>query len=94
MNKRPENTSGIEMQEQSEDIFKILTEAAKATGGIIDNSQNPLAAFKNVTKLTEKYYLLYYSPANYTKDGEFKNIEVKVKGRDYKIINKQGYYAK
>ncbi len=94
MNKRPENTSGIEMQEQSEDIFKILTEAAKSTGGIVDNSQNPLAAFKNVTKLTEKYYLLYYSPANYMKDGEFKNIVVKVKGKDYKIINKQGYYAK
>ncbi len=93
MNKDPELISGVHMREQSEDVFKALSEAAKATGGIIDNSQNPAHGFKNALEASEEYYLLYYSPADYVKDGKFKSIGVKVKDKDYRIIHRVGYYA-
>ena len=94
MHKEPENVSGIRMTEQSEDIFETFSQVAEATGGIIDSSQNPAASFKNGTKISESYYILYYSPEKYIKDGKYKSIEVKVKNKDYKITHRQGYFAR
>lgn len=94
MDKEQENITGVYMREQSEDIFSIFSEVAQATGGIVDNSQNPAYAFKNASDLAESYYLLYYSPENYRRDGKFKNIEVKVKNKDCKIFFRRGYFAR
>ncbi len=86
--------SGIVMREQSEDIFQIFSEVAEATGGIVENSQNLSIGFKKAADISAYYYLLYYSPANYIKDGNFKSIEVKVKNQNYKINNRKGYFAR
>ena len=94
MHKEPENVSGIQMTEQSEDIFETFSQVAEATGGIIDSSQNPATSFKNGAKISESYYILYYSPEKYIKDGKYKSIEVKVKNKDYKITHRQGYFAR
>jgi len=93
MTKQPEFISGITMREQSEDIFSVFSEVAKATGGIVDNSQNPAHGFKSALDASEAYYLIYYSPADYKKDGKFKSINVEVKNKDYKILNRLGYFA-
>jgi hypothetical protein len=93
MNKVPENISGINMKDQSEDTFSVLSEAAKATGGIVDTSQNPAHGFKSALDASETYYLLYYSPADYVKDGKFKSIKISLKNKDYKVIHRLGYYA-
>jgi hypothetical protein len=81
------------MREQSEDFFSAFRATAIATGGIVDTSTNPSAAFQNALKTGENYYLLYYSPANYTSDGSYKRIQVKVKNQDYKVTYRQGYIA-
>lgn len=94
MNKVPESSSGIYMREQSEDVYKALSEAAEATGGCVDTSQNPGIGFKNALNRSDDYYLLYYSPKNYVRDGRFKNIEVKVKDNDYRVIHRLGYFAR
>lgn len=94
MNKKPETISGIYMKEQSEDVFTILSEAAKITGGVVDNSQDPASGFKKAVENSESYYLLYYSPIDYKQDGKFKNLEVKVKNKIYTIAYRHGYYAK
>lgn len=93
LNKQQENISGIYMREQSEDVFKVFSQVAASSGGIVDTSQNPAAAFANVSSLTDRSYLLYYSPEAYVRDGGFRNIVVKVKGRDYRVLHRQGYYA-
>ncbi|NQT80113.1 MAG: VWA domain-containing protein [Candidatus Aminicenantes bacterium] len=93
MHKEPENVSGIRMREQSEDMFSAFSQVAKATGGIIDSSQNPSYAFKNAAAISESYYLLYYSPKNYIKDGKFKTITVRTKNLDYKVTHRKGYYS-
>jgi hypothetical protein len=91
--KRKNISGGIRMQEQSEDVFESLSQAAKASGGIIEASKNAAPAFKKTLDMTESYYLLFYSPSNYMKDGKFRNIEIRLKNKDYKIAYRHGYIA-
>lgn len=93
MNKDPDYVSGVVMREQSEDIFKAFSQVASATGGYVDNSQNPAAGFKNAVENAATYYLLYYSPRNYQKDNQFKNIKVTVKNPSYTVQHRLGYFA-
>ena len=93
MHRDPENVSGIQMVEQSEDIFEIFSQIAEATGGVVDSSQNPAAAFKAGAEAAENCYLLYYHPAGYQRDKKYRNIEVKVKNKNYRITHRQGYFA-
>jgi hypothetical protein len=85
--------SGVRMEEHSEDLFAPFKEMAEATGGFVDSSSNPVSLFKNALHASENYYLLYYSPKNYTGDGKFKNIKVRVKNKDYKVTHRSGYFA-
>lgn len=93
VDRQERNTTDITMREQSEDFFGAFKETAIATGGIVDTSTNPSSAFQNALKAAENYYLLYYAPVNYTKDGSYKKIEVKVKNPDYKVTFRKGYIA-
>ena len=92
-NKTPETVSGVHMREQSEDVFRVFSQIAEATGGIVDNSQNPAAAFKSTSQKIEFCYLLYYSPREYIQDGKFRTIEVKLKNRNFRVIHRLGYFS-
>jgi hypothetical protein len=93
MDRRPESAPGIIMREQSEDVFSTFSEVTNATGGLMRTSQNPAMGFKNAVTASESCYFLFYSPKNYKKDGTFKEIEVKVKNRNYDIKHRTGYVA-
>lgn len=84
---------GISMREQSEDYFKAFSETARATGGVIENSQNPSAGFRNALKANQSYYLLYYSPKDYQPDKQYKEIQVRIPDKPFKIQYRHGYYA-
>jgi VWFA-related protein len=93
VDRQERDAGGITMREQSEDFFAAFRDTAIETGGIVDSSTNPSSAFENALKAGENYYLLYYSPANYTGDGTYKKIQVKVKNPDYKVTYRKGYIA-
>jgi hypothetical protein len=93
MQKDPEHISGIHMREQSEDMFELMSEIALSSGGIVDTSQNPSIAFQSGTDKADHFYILYYTPKDYVKDGKFKNIEVRVKEKPYKLSYRKGYYS-
>jgi len=94
LNKRPEGGGGpIQMEEQSGDVFDAFSQIAESTGGAVDSSQNPAAALERAALLSESYYLLYYSPENYQKDGKYRNITIKIKGKKYTIFHRLGYVA-
>ena len=93
LDKEKENISGVYLKEQSEDIFRAFSDVAKATGGVVDTSQNPYAAFKGALDKSESYYILYYTPLDRTKDGKFRTIKVSVKGKDYAVKHRLGYYV-
>jgi VWFA-related protein len=94
INRNAGNVTGVTMREQSEDVFNAFSQFARATGGVVDNSQNPAAAFANAYKIAGSYYLLYYTPADYQEDGSFKKIQVRVKNQDYTITHRYGYFSR
>ena len=73
--------------------FGALFEVAKATGGLTDSSANPAFSFKKASDAVENYYLLYYTPSKLTADGQFRTIKVRVKGKNYKVTHRAGYFA-
>jgi len=85
--------SPITWREQSEDIFSAFKEMAEATGGLSDSSSNAASVFQKVVDASENYYMIYYAPKNYTRDGKFRNIKVKVKNKNYRITHRAGYFA-
>jgi hypothetical protein len=88
-----EQKEGIFFKEKSEDIFKAFSGIARSTGGLTVSSANAEASFKRAVTASESYYLLYYRPTAYKRDGKFKNIKVKVKNGSYKITHRSGYIA-
>ena len=84
----PKYIPGVRMEEHSEDIFSVFEEVAQATGGFLSSSSNPVSLFKNAVEASENYYLLYYSPLNYKKDGKFKEIKVRIKDKQFGEIKK------
>lgn len=86
-------TYGIRFQERSEDIFSAFDQMAKATGGYIQSSANPESLFRKALESAENYYLLYYTPRNYRRDGAFRNIRVAVKEGGYRLTHRVGYIA-
>jgi len=91
--KPAEHLPGIQFVEHSEDIYASFREMAKATGGTTESSSNPGFLFKRAVESSESYYLLYYSPTKYLSDGKFKKIAVKVKGKNYRVTHRAGYFA-
>lgn len=93
LKKLKDHRPGLMMQERSEDIYRVFNQMAQATGGLTESSANPAYAFKKAVEAFENYYILYYSPANYRRDGKFKKIEVRVKNKKFKITHRAGYFA-
>jgi len=92
MNRNAETYSGIVMREQSEDVYKALSRIAGNSGGTIDSSPNPASSIIKALNGSESYYLLYYYPASRAGDDAFKKIEVKIKGKTYQVVSRQGRY--
>ncbi len=87
------NIPGVYFQERSSDTFTPFSEMAKASGGFMSSSANPNALFRDAVEASENYYLLYYAPSEYTGDGSFKTIQVRIKGEGYKTIHRLGYFS-
>jgi len=86
-------TSEIQMKDYSAEIFSAFSEMAKATGGLTESSANLQFLFEKAVDASENYYILYYSPSNYKKDGKFKSIKVKVRGKNFRVTHRAGYFA-
>ena len=83
----------ITLADQSENVFSTFQEMAQATGGFIGSSFDGTETFRKALAASENYYLLYYTPLNYVQDGKFKNVKVRIKGKNYRITHRAGYYA-
>ncbi len=87
------NIPGVYFQERSSDTFTPFAEMAKASGGFMASSANPNFLFREAVEASENYYLLYYAPREYSGDGSFKTIKVRIKGEGYKSIHRLGYFS-
>ena len=93
MNKDPERIGLVVMREQNTDIFRAFADIAAATGGTVDTSQNPAAAFKNVLRAADEYYLLYFTPTAEAAGGAFHPLSIRVKDKNYKVVHRMGYFG-
>ena len=89
----PRSMRNMEIFDQSSSFFGAFKKMAQVTGGISEASANISWSFNQAAQASENYYLLYYSPKNYKADGKFKNIKVKVKGKNYRVTHRAGYIA-
>lgn len=89
----PDPEYGVQMTESSEDIFSAFRQMAISTGGIVEASSRPVASLQHAIEASENYYLLYYAPKEYIPNGEFRKITVKIKGKKYQVIHREGYFS-
>ncbi len=84
-------------EEYTEDFsggfFSVFAKIAEATGGKVISTTDPEAAFEEVSKEVNNYYLIYYVPTNYKKDGSFRKVEVRIKNDTYKVFHRKGYFS-
>ena len=91
--KPAKSTLEIQYKEQSDDIFTMFQQMSEATGGITAVSENPTFLFRTAVEASESYYLLYYTPRPYVRDGKFRRITVRTKRPDLKLSHRIGYVA-
>lgn len=91
LNKDAPRVAGLVMRERSEDIFKLMTKIARATGGITEASQNPEAALRKAFALASKYYLLYLEPREELEAAVFNPVMVKVKRENVSVMTRLGF---
>ncbi len=94
INRPREYRRGISFFERAEDTYNAFREIVKATGGYSESSQNPEYLFKNALDASRNYYLIYYTPQDSKGDGKFKDINVRLRGKDrnYRILHRAGYF--
>jgi hypothetical protein len=90
----PEIVTGVRLEEHSDDVYAAFREIARASGGFVESSENPALLMKSAVESSESYYLIYYSPKNYIRDGMFKEIKVRVKNSDFRLVHRLGYFAR
>ncbi len=71
-----------------------MENVAEQTGGRAFYNTNGLnTAMAKAIEEGSHYYTLAYSPTNSKTDGKYRNIEIKLSNRDYKLSYRRGYYA-
>src|SRR5258708_13214 len=73
-----------------------LKRMSDETGGMVfkvDRKHTLNDVFKDIQDAMRSQYAIGYIPTNPNKDSTFRHIEIKVKGNDYKVQARKGYYA-
>jgi VWFA-related protein len=67
---------------------------ASDTGGFVIQNTNDLGGgIQRIARESMSYYLLGYLPSNTARDGSYRRIAVKVRGRGLDVRARKGYYA-
>ena len=67
---------------------------SRDTGGFAVSSTNDLAdGIVRIGRESSSYYLLGFNPTDVPRDGEFREIKVKVRRKDVTVRARRGYYA-
>ncbi|HEY7910997.1 MAG TPA: VWA domain-containing protein [Blastocatellia bacterium] len=76
---------------------EVLRRMSEETGGrayFPHGADDLLHHFRQIEGELRSQYLVAYAPANTTRDGRFRRIEVRVNGRpNARVIHRRGYYA-
>ena len=93
MKRTPERFGGINMREQSEDVFKLFSKIAAATGGIAETTQNPGDGDPGRRPDRGDVLSADLHAGAGRESRRVQADDVRVKGKNYKILSRQGYIA-
>jgi VWFA-related protein len=74
----------------------VLKKMAEETGGRVIEARNDSqlqGAFQEISDELRSQYSVGYSPTNAARDGSYRNVQVRVNGRGYRVQARKGYYA-
>jgi VWFA-related protein len=95
----PITGSLLRVLERNEDMLRMdphtgLGDLARDTGGFLVRDTNNLqSAFKRIDEDMRFHYVLTYAPSNQQFDGQFREIDVKVKRPGLRVFARRGYFA-
>jgi VWFA-related protein len=90
----PSEDLGFAFSQEAETTEGAESLAADSGGFTVRNSNDLAAGLKRIADETRVYYLIGYNPTNTARDGAFRKIEVKVRGRrGLEVRARKGYYA-
>jgi VWFA-related protein len=77
------------------DAHMGLRQLSAATGGIAELNRNDFnKGLDQIVETNSGYYLLAYTPSDAKFNGDFRKVEIKVKGSGYKVLGRRGYVAR
>jgi len=85
--------------ERNEDMLRMdphtsLGDLSRDTGGfLIRDTNNLQSAFRRIDEDMRFHYVLTYAPANQNFDGQFREIDVKVRRPGARVFARRGYFA-
>ena len=90
----PAEDLGFAFSQEAETQEGSVSLAADSGGFTVRSSNDLGAGLKRISDETRAYYLIGYNPTNAARDGAFRKIEVKVRGRrGLEVRARKGYYA-
>ena len=95
----PVNGAMLRMMERNEDMLRMdphtgLGDLARETGGFLVRDTNNLqSAFRRIEEDMRFHYVLTYAPSNQNFDGQFREIDVKVRRPGARVFARRGYFA-
>jgi hypothetical protein len=90
----PAEDLGFAFSQEAETQEGSVSLAADSGGFTVRNSNDLAAGLKRISDETRAYYLIGYNPTNAARDGAYRRIEVKVRGRrGLEVRARKGYYA-
>ena len=90
----PAEDLGFAFSQEAETQEGSVSLAADSGGFTVRNSNDLAAGLKRIADETRAYYLIGYNPTNTARNGAFRRIEVKVRGRrGLEVRARKGYYA-
>jgi VWFA-related protein len=90
----PAEDIGFAFSQEAETQEGSVSLAADSGGFTVRNSNDLAAGLKRISDETRAYYLIGYNPTNTARNGVFRKIEVRVRGRrGLEVRARKGYYA-
>ena len=91
MNKRPNKWPGSSCENSRKTSSRPFPRWPRRRAGIPIPPRIRRPVSNPLSKPRIRYYLLYFTPFSEAKKGTFRSMKIRVKDRNYTVVNRQGY---
>jgi len=88
-----EQKKDVDMRDVSANVKLVLSTIAVETGGRAVAIEAAEEIAREAVTVLDRYYLLTYRPKNPSPEGDFRRLQVEIRGDGYSIVAPRGYFA-